>query len=532
MSRTSHGHRIVDAHVHIGEGVQMRHDAESLLRNMDEAGIDFSIVSPMDRHLAVANREGNDLVLQAVKRHPDRLAGMAVANPWFGSGAVAEIRRALGEGLTGVNIHSVYQGFRLADHLVDPILEAAAAWDVPVYAHTGTAGLAEPFHLIELARRFPTVNFLMGHGGERLLQRRRPRTGVRRERLAGILSERTGQFLPLAGCQGGPPGCFWIECPRVYPASRTGEPPRRVHASSRPGNDPGNSDSGRLQGKAASMIIDAHTHLEPLGDYEGKTHSAYGIAPVSLPTYLHQLDENGVDACFLFMCKGLDLESRIGESNDGLARLRDQAPDRLYPWGTVHPAWPEQQIRAEIRRIAKVHAFHGLKFSLIVQGYPLSAVGMDVVAEEAIDHSLPVTFHDGSPEYCSAIQTAYYARKYPKLKVLSAHSGLRELWPDMIDAVKELPNLWLCLSGPTQWGIQTLYDRLGPERLLFGSDGGLGHRAITTAYLRRIERLQAPREHKDMILGGNALKFVKERSGSRERESNCVGRPSFGRFRR
>ena len=64
-----------------------------------------------------------------------------------------------------MNIHSVLQGFRLGDHLVDPILEVAAEFDVPVYAHTGTAGLAEPFHLIELARRFPSVNFLMGHAG-------------------------------------------------------------------------------------------------------------------------------------------------------------------------------------------------------------------------------------------------------------------------------------------------------------------------------------------------------------------------------
>jgi len=163
--RKRSGMQIIDAHVHLGRGMQMQHDADSLLKAMDEAGIAFSVVCPMDRHMAVANREGNDLVLEAVKGHPDRLAGMAVANPWFGKSAVEEIRRALGKGLTGVNIHSVLQGFRLGEHLVDPILEVAAKSDVPVYAHTGTAGLAEPFHLIELARRFPTVNFLMGHAG-------------------------------------------------------------------------------------------------------------------------------------------------------------------------------------------------------------------------------------------------------------------------------------------------------------------------------------------------------------------------------
>ena len=47
-----------------------------------------------------------------------------------------------------------------------------------------------------------------------------------------------------------------------------------------------------------------------------------------------------------------------------------------------------------------------------------------------------------------------------------------------------------------------------PVDLMFGSDGGIGLPAVTTAYIRRINELNAPREHKDMILGGNAEKFI------------------------
>jgi len=151
---------------------------------------------------------------------------------------------------------------------------------------------------------------------------------------------------------------------------------------------------------------------------------------------------------------------------------------------------------------------HGLKFVPLCQGVSLANRGMDVVAEEAIDLGAPVTIHDGSPEYCSAIQVAYFARKYPQLRVLSAHAGLRELWPDFIDAARELSNLYICLSGPTQWGIQKLYDALGPDKLMFGSDGGCGPASITAAYLRRMARLRAPEEHKAMILGGNAMRFL------------------------
>lgn len=156
---------IVDAHVHLGEGYHLSLDVDALMELLDEAEVERAVACPIDHCLAVHNREGNDLILAAVREHGDRLVGMASANPWFGDAAVDEVRRALGEGLAGLIVHSVYQGFRLSDHLVDPLLEVAAQAGVPVYAHTGTAGLAEPFHAAELARRFPSVSVIMGHGG-------------------------------------------------------------------------------------------------------------------------------------------------------------------------------------------------------------------------------------------------------------------------------------------------------------------------------------------------------------------------------
>ena len=257
------------------------------------------------------------------------------------------------------------------------------------------------------------------------------------------------------------------------------------------------------------MIIDAHSHLRvPIAGFEGTSHSSYGMQTDDVGKFLADYEGLGVDACFVFMDEGLRLESIMAANNDALARARDRHPDRLYPWGTVCPAWGERKIRAEVRRVLRDLGMQGLKFVPIVQGFPISTRGMDIVAEECIDLKASVVFHDGSPEYCSALQVAYYARKYPDLPVMSGHGGLREQWRDLIGPMRELPNLWLCLSGPTQLGIQTLYDELGPDRLLFGSDGGLGHPAVTTAYLRRIRAMDASEEHKAMILGGNARRFL------------------------
>jgi predicted TIM-barrel fold metal-dependent hydrolase len=258
------------------------------------------------------------------------------------------------------------------------------------------------------------------------------------------------------------------------------------------------------------MIVDAHTHIIPPVDALTDEHVvSLGSKQIEVSQYVDTFSQLGIQACFTFAWNALYLDSYCRAENEALAKLNQRYPARIYAWGTVSPAWNVQRLRSEIRYAIQDLKLYGLKFVPICQGISLTNPGFDIVAQEAIDLGVPITTHDGSPEYCSAIQVAYYARKYPRLRVLSAHGGLRELWPDLIEAVRSLPNLYICLSGPTQWGIQSLYDALSPEKLLFGSDGGCGPAAITTAYLRRIERLRAPAAHKDMILGENALRFLK-----------------------
>jgi len=257
------------------------------------------------------------------------------------------------------------------------------------------------------------------------------------------------------------------------------------------------------------MIIDAHSHIRvPIEGLSESRVNIYGVKDNDVDQYLAAYESNGVDACFVFGAESFRQDWIIRAENEALARARDMHPGRLYPWATVNPAWPEKKLRDEIRYAIGELGLYGLKFVPICQGVSLANRGFDIIAEEAISLGVPFTSHDGSPEYCSAIQVAYYARKWPELRVVSAHGGLREFWPDLIDAARELPNLYICLSGPTQLGIQTFYDELGPDKLMFGSDGGIGSPAVTTAYLRRIARLDAPEEHKRMILGENAMKFL------------------------
>jgi len=156
---------IVDCHTHIGEGVYHSCSPDELLAAMDASEIAQAVVCPVDRCLAVENAEGNDYVLTQAAKHPGRFIPFATANPWYGAKAVAELQRAIAAGARGLKLNSKVQGFTLSDDVVYPLIEVAGEHNLPVFVHTATMVCAEPLQLAMLARRFPAVNFIMGHSG-------------------------------------------------------------------------------------------------------------------------------------------------------------------------------------------------------------------------------------------------------------------------------------------------------------------------------------------------------------------------------
>jgi uncharacterized protein len=255
------------------------------------------------------------------------------------------------------------------------------------------------------------------------------------------------------------------------------------------------------------FIIDAHTHVRVNFKGADKT-NIYGTSNAGVKDYLQGFTDNGVSAMWTFGSIFFRNSSVARKENKGLSDVAKKYPDRIFPFGTVNPALPEKELLDDIAYVLDDLGLLGLKFVPICQGTSLANPGYDIIAEAAIERRVPIVIHDGSAEYCSAIQVLSYAKRYPKLTVMAGHGGLRELWPEYVEYAGAVKNLYICTSGPTQQGIQALYDRLGPERLIFGSDAGCGPPAIITAYLRRIDRLQAPMAHKEMILGQNARKLL------------------------
>jgi predicted TIM-barrel fold metal-dependent hydrolase len=114
------------------------------LREMDEAGIDFQVLSHSIPGLQGVDAETgpplarrvNDRLAETVKRHPDRFAGFAAlptANP---RAAADELERTVTQlGFKGAMINGLTNGVFHDDERFWPIYERAAALDVPIYIH-------------------------------------------------------------------------------------------------------------------------------------------------------------------------------------------------------------------------------------------------------------------------------------------------------------------------------------------------------------------------------------------------------------
>jgi 5-carboxyvanillate decarboxylase len=170
---------------------------------MDAAGIDLQLLSCS----TVANlqmlepaeatalaRIANDGLAEAVRGHPDRLAGLACVAPQDPEAAAAELERAVGNlGLRGMVINSHAGGEYLDAPRFAPIFEAAEALGVPIYLHPALLppGAVEPYldyglmaamwgyaadaslHALRIVLsgtfdRYPGLQIVLGHLGEHI----------------------------------------------------------------------------------------------------------------------------------------------------------------------------------------------------------------------------------------------------------------------------------------------------------------------------------------------------------------------------
>lgn len=158
---TAEKHPIIDAHVMLGSEHPLTLTLDRLLHAMDAHGVATAIARPMGAELVIDNRQGNDRLLSA----GPRIKALVAANPWYGPKAVDELERCRDLGAIGLFLHPARQGFMPLEQIAKPVLDFAARVRWPVMFHTGTFAYSDVLAVGEVARRYPTVQFILGCGG-------------------------------------------------------------------------------------------------------------------------------------------------------------------------------------------------------------------------------------------------------------------------------------------------------------------------------------------------------------------------------
>lgn len=168
---------IVDAHTHIYEAghggpFRLESSADALVRDMDEAGIDVSVVIPLP---GVA---GNDFVARQCRKYPDRLA--LVYTPEFdaAAGVIPTMEEFFSrEEPCAIKVHPRVQAVGVGDARVRQVAAWAAVRGVPLIFDVFPWGdrlddpAIYPLAYHALAQELPELKLVLAHaGGLRVLE--------------------------------------------------------------------------------------------------------------------------------------------------------------------------------------------------------------------------------------------------------------------------------------------------------------------------------------------------------------------------
>lgn len=159
---------IIDTHVHLGTSkFSGTHSTEKdILDAMQTYGIETSLVMPQPTLEDV--RTVHRAIADMSEKYPGRIYGMATLDPWMEEEAYLDEVKVCAEEYRFVALKLNPMGHNISplSPRCDKLYEAAKRHKLPILVHTG---MGTPFSLpsliIEPARRYPDVTFILSHAG-------------------------------------------------------------------------------------------------------------------------------------------------------------------------------------------------------------------------------------------------------------------------------------------------------------------------------------------------------------------------------
>jgi predicted TIM-barrel fold metal-dependent hydrolase len=149
--------------------------AEDLIAEMDAAGVDASVAFSFGWTDPGLIEETNSYVLDAMRRFPGRIYGMAVIQPTAGLRAVKELERCAQAGMIGLGELMPHgQGYALSDiRLLTPLMEVVQHYQLLVLSHCSEPvghiypgkGNVTLHDIVTFLTAFPEIRFVAAHWG-------------------------------------------------------------------------------------------------------------------------------------------------------------------------------------------------------------------------------------------------------------------------------------------------------------------------------------------------------------------------------
>ncbi len=243
------------------------------------------------------------------------------------------------------------------------------------------------------------------------------------------------------------------------------------------------------------MIADAHTH------YFTTFGTLKGLPPYEM---VKTFQEHDIQLALLCTVEGFFGEFQ--RCNDELGVVTRKYPILRHQC-SVNPRAGEVAV-AELGRCVEKHNTVAIKFHNWLQGISAVDASMFPLMEEAARLRLPVFFHDGSPPYCTSDQVCHLAKLFPEATIVLVHFGMNDFGRQAVRAVTKYDNVFFTCCGARLDFLREALQRVGPERMLYGSDFPFGNTTGIQYSLDKLDQLDLSDDGMEKILYRNIFDLV------------------------
>jgi uncharacterized protein len=246
------------------------------------------------------------------------------------------------------------------------------------------------------------------------------------------------------------------------------------------------------------LVIDCHAHM-------GNWRAFYLPEAGTVEAMLRSMDRLGIDT--VVSSAHLSIGCSHYEGNCEVIAANQAHPDRILPYVTHNPHCPWEPTLAQAEALRAQGRLYGFKQHTDVHGAAATHPGYVPLYEYANAYGLPVLNHLWNGSLGGESALLGLSRRYPSMSLIVAHS--HGDWPgtrNFVESALRRDNIYLDMAGSVvvPGMLKWMVEKLGPERVLFGTDIPFFDPRVRLGYVLTAEISD---EAKRLILGVNAKRL-------------------------